>query len=311
MLKKYGSEALLLVVALIWGTSFVTQKTGMDFIGPLTFNATKLWLGGITLLPLLAFLSIKNKEKQKIEKAGKTGNELADEKRTLIIGGVACGVALLVASTFQQTGIVYTTAGKAGFITSLYIVLVPLFGFFIGKKIRLILLGSVVLATVGLYLLSFTAGSPINIGDVIMLGSAVGYAAHILVIDHFATKTDAIKMSIIQFFVAGALATPIMFIFEDPQIGNILDAWFPLFYTGCISAGVAYTLQIIAQKNVEPALASLILSLESVLAVLAGIILIGESISTKETIGCVIMFVAIILAQVPSKEERIEAKSRS
>ena len=224
-----------------------------------------------------------------------------NNSRDLWLGGIACGVALFAASNFQQFGIQYTTVGKAGFITACYIVIVPIIGLFLGKKCSPFIWAAVVMALVGLYLLCITDGFSIGLGDVLVLICAVLFSLHILVIDHFSPKADGVKLSCIQFLVCGILSTILALVLEHPQISSILTAWLPILYAGVMSCGVAYTLQIVGQKNVNPTVASLILSLESCISVLAGWVILGQKLSAKELIGCVIMFAAIILAQLPEK----------
>ncbi len=301
---------LLLTTALVWGIAFVAQRSSMDFIGPFTFSSLRLILGSIVLIPVIKIFSpnpfLRDDGTEKDE------SELAMDKKNLITGGVACGVALFMATSLQQIGIQYTTAGKAGFITALYIVFVPIIGgIFLHKKTRKLLWFSVFLAAIGLYLLAMTANSfHLAKGDALMLLCAVAFAVHILIIDHFSPLADGVKLSAIQFFVSGVLALIFMAIFEDPNFAAIWDAIVPILYAGVISAGVGYTFQIIGQKDTDPTVASLILSLESVFAVLAGILLLREGLSLREFLGCLIMFCAIVLAQMPTKEERMLTKEK-
>ncbi len=225
-------------------------------------------------------------------------------RHILLIGGLCCGIALAVSSGFQQIGVANTTVGKAGFITALYIVIVPLLGIFLGKKVGALVWGGVGLAVIGMYLLCITEGFSISLGDLLVLICAVGFAVHILVIDHFSPKVDGVRMSCIQFFVCAVLSSIPMFIFETPSFSAILSAAMPILYTGVMSSGVAYTLQIVAQKDTDPTLASLLLSLESVFAVLAGWILLREGLSHRELLGCALVFAAVILAQWPKKTVR-------
>ena len=217
---------------------------------------------------------------------------------------MACGGLLFAASSLQQIGIKYTTAGKAGFITAFYIVIVPVMGVFLNKKIGWKIWLAVVLAVAGLYFLCITDSFSVGKGDILVFLCALVFAVHILVIDHFAPKVDGVKMSCIQFFVCGILAVPFMFALETPKITAVMTAWMPILYAGVLSCGVAYTLQILGQKNVNPAVASLLLSLESCFSVLAGWIVLGERLSIREMSGCILMFAAIILAQVPEKKKR-------
>lgn len=291
--KKIYSSGLLKLTALIWGVAFVAQSVGMDYVGPFTFNAVRSLLGAIVLLPVIVFLDRhKSIEKKKEERK-------PENKKLLLMGGISCGVALTIASSLQQIGILYTTAGKAGFITSLYMMLVPIFGIFLKKKVEPKVWFSVVLAMIGMYMLSITEGFAINKGDLLIFLCAIIFALHILIIDYFSPFIDGVKMSCVQFFVCSMVCSVPMFLFEDPQMDEIISAGVPILYAGIMSCGVAYTLQIVAQRNVNPVVASLILSLESVFAVLAGWIIIGEILSKKEMIGCVFVFLAILLSQLP------------
>ncbi|MEL7655396.1 MAG: DMT family transporter [Bacillota bacterium] len=308
MSKKLQSDLMLFLTAFIWGASFVAQRAGMEYIGPFTFNGIRCFIGALVLIPIIMVLDGQRKKKNAGEEiVPLTEEEKKMSKKTLLLGGLSCGVVLFISSSLQQIGIIYTTAGKAGFITALYIVLVPILGLFLGRKVRKILWLCVALATGGLYLLCIKEGFTIGKGDLLVLLCAFGFAVHILVIDYFSPKTDGVKMSALQFFICGVLSTPCMILFETIVWRDIIDCWLPILYAGIMSCGVAYTLQIVAQKNVEPTVASLILSLESVFAVIAGMILLSEQISPREAIGCIIMFAAIILAQLPSRKEQLPA----
>lgn len=282
---------MLLLTAAIWGSAFVAQIVGMEHIGPFTFNAVRNIIGGLTLLITIQLLN-KNKVKPSQE-----------EKRTLIQGGLACGVVLFIASSLQQIGIQYTTAGKAGFITTLYIVIVPILGIFLGKKVSKKIWVCVLIAATGLYLLSIKSDFSIGKGDTLIFLCAIFFSIHILVIDHFSPKVDGVVMSCIQFFVCGTINIFAMLLFESPTVREILLSWAPILYAGVLSSGVGYTLQIVAQKDTDPTITSLILSLESVFAVLAGVLILGETLTTRETFGCVMIFIAIIAAQIPSRAQ--------
>lgn len=284
---------MLLLTAFIWGTAFVAQSVGMDYLEPFTFNGVRSLIGGAALLPCIWIL-------QKLNGRSK----YTVTKKDLLTGGLACGVLLFAASSLQQIGIKYTTAGKAGFITAFYIVIVPVMGVFLHKKIGWKIWLAVVLAVAGLYFLCITESFSVGKGDILVFLCALVFAVHILVIDHFAPKVDGVKMSCIQFFVCGILSVPFMFALETPKITAVMTAWMPILYAGVLSCGVAYTLQILGQKNVNPAVASLLLSLESCFSVLAGWIVLGERLSIREMSGCILMFAAIILAQVPEKKKR-------
>lgn len=319
MSKKMRGNLMLMLTAFIWGSSFVAQKSGMDLIGPLAFNGIRTLIGGIVLIPAIMFL--KNWKVKKALQAGETAAEVSEEdrkkeNRLLIIGGMCCGIALLVASNLQQIGIFYTTAGKAGFITALYVVLVPICGLFIGKKVRPVIWLCVLASAVGLYLLCMPAEGGfghINKGDLLIMLCALCFTGHILVIDYFSPKVDGVKLSCIQFFVAGILSIILMFPldpalgFDLPSFSTLIDSWLPVLYAGVLSCGVAYTLQIVAQADTDPTIASMILCLESVFAVIAGMIILGESMSLREIAGCLIMFAAIVVSQLPAKEERVRS----
>ena len=285
------NSLLLILAALIWGVAFVPQKAGGDAIGSFTFNAIRSFLGGLILIPVIFLLNRKN-----------TDTEKSSDFKGLLIGGICCGIMLFLGSSFQQLGLnMKADAGKAGFITALYMVIVPLFGLFIGKKLTPLVAASVIIAVIGMYFLCINDSMAMNTGEILVLICAPCFALHILVIDHFVKKYDGVKLSCIQFFTCGALSLIPMFLTETPDLNAICSAWIPLFYTGFLSSGVAYTLQIVGQKNMNPTVASILLSLESVFAVLAGMILLQESMSYREIIGCVLMFIAIILTQLPQK----------
>lgn len=299
--KKLQGTMMLLLTALIWGSSFVAQRAGMEYIGPFTFNGIRSLIGGLVLIPVI-FLFSKEKNAELTEDEKKAG------KKTLLLGGILCGIVLFAASSLQQIGMVYTTAGKAGFITALYIVLVPILGVFIRKKVKPIVWLCVTLAVAGLYLLCMTDGLSLSQGDLLVLLCAFAFSIHILVIDYFSPKTDGVALSCIQFFVCGILSLFPMFLAETPVWSAILDCWIPILYAGVLSCGVAYTLQILAQKHTDPTVASLLLSLESVFAAIAGAIILHEQLAPRELAGCVLMFAAIIIAQLPSKTEREAAE---
>lgn len=295
---KTKNAVMLLLTAFIWGTAFVAQSMGMNYLGPFTFNGIRSLIGGAALLPCIAILQKTNGENGKDEGAG--------SRKELILGGICCGILLCAASSLQQIGIQYTTAGKAGFITAFYIVIVPVLGIFLKKKIGWKVWLAVAIALAGLYFLCITESFTIGKGDVLIFVCALIFSIHILVIDYFSPKVDGVKMSCIQFFVCGVVSLPLMFLMETPRISDMTAGLLPLLYAGILSCGVAYTLQIVGQKNVNPAIASLILSMESCFSVLAGWLVLGERMSSREYAGCVLMFAAIILAQLPEKKEEKE-----
>lgn len=290
---------LLFLTAFIWGTAFVAQSVGTDYVGPFTFNCARSLVGGVVLIPCIWLLgraaSSEKRESQKPE-----------DKRRLLTGGILCGILLCLASNFQQMGIAYTTVGKAGFITAFYIIIVPILGLFLKKKCAPTVWVGVVLALAGLYFLCITEEFSVGKGDALVFICALLFSLHILVIDHYTELVDGVKMSCIQFFVCGILSGIPMLLFENPRISDILAAWQPILYAGVLSCGVAYTLQIVGQKGINPTVASLILSLESVISVLAGLVVLQQRLSGREVAGCILMFGAIILAQLPQKKGKEE-----
>ena len=261
---------LLLLTAVIWGVAFVAQSVGMDYVGPYTFTCVRSFIGGLFLIPCIALLNRLNPSSP-----GGIRPSNAKTKGQLWIGGVCCGVMLCFASCFQQIGIMYTSVGKAGFITAFYIIIVPLLGLFFKKRCGLFVWLGVALAIVGLYFLCITESLTIQFGDFLIFICAILFSIHILIIDYFTLRVDGVKMSCIQFLVSCAISLVGMLIFEEPHITQILIAWKPILYAGVMSCGVGYTLQIVGQKGVDPASASLILSLESSISVLAGWLLLG------------------------------------
>ena len=297
--EQMRNSFILLLTATIWGVAFVAQSVGMEYVGPFTFNCVRNIIGGIVMIPCIFLLGKLNGQKKVTLMP-----ENKEERKTLLLGGVLCGIFLCAASNMQQIGILYTTVGKAGFITACYIIIVPIMGMFLGKKTGIGVWISVVFAVIGLYLLCMTDSLSFGKGDLYVLFCAVLFAGHIMVIDYFAPKVDGVKMSCIQFFVCGILSGVLMLIFEEPSLGALFAAKVPILYAGVLSCGVAYTLQIIGQKNMNPTVASLILSLESCISVLAGWIILHQALSGRELLGCVVMFAAIILAQLPSKNDK-------
>lgn len=292
MKQQIKSSLILLLTATIWGVAFVAQSVGMEYIGPFTFNAIRCVLGGLVLIPVI--LVLKKKKDTGAE------NQEKEDKKTLWAGGIACGVILCIASNLQQFGIMEASVGKSGFFTALYIVMIPVIGIFIGKRPGIKLWFCVALAVVGMYLLCMKDGSfIIERADIMLLLCALAFSFHILVVDYFSPKVDGVKMSCIQFFVCGVLSAVGMLFTETPDISNIQAAWLPLLYAGLLSCGVGYTLQIVGQKGINPVIASLIMSLESVISALAGWVILGQVLSPKEILGCVLMFVAIIITQIP------------
>ena len=283
-----------ILAAFIWGTAFVAQDLCADSIGAFAFNATRYF---IAVLALLVVILISDKVKK--NKPTLTAQEKKAANKQLWLGGLCCGAALAIASNFQQAGLVAgTDAGKAGFITALYVVLVPVFGLFFKRKVSLPTWIAVVLSVVALYLLCIKGDFSLAPGDLLVLVCAVCFAVHILVIDHFTAYCDGVKLSCQQFLFAGIISTICMFIFEDVDFAAILSCALPLLYVGIFSCGVGYTLQILAQKDSNPTVVTILLSLESVFAVIAGAIILKQQMTVREYIGCAIMFAAVILAQI-------------
>ncbi len=297
---------LPVLAALIWGTAFVFQSVSADYVGPFTFNAARSAVAFLALLALCAALRLIRRRGAAAAQA-KTPSPAY--RRDLLLGGLCCGAALTAAANLQQKGLETTTPGKAGFITALYIIIVPIIGLFLKKHApRTIWLG-VILAVAGLYCLCITEDFSISSGDFYILLCALCYAAHILVIDHFTQRVDGVEMSCVQFLVAAVLSAVGMLATESPTWEALrLCAW-PILYVGVISSGVGYTLQIIAQKDSNPTVVSLLLSLESVFATIAGAIALGDRMSGKEYFGCVLMLAAVILAQLPDRRPAPDAKS--
>lgn len=298
-----------MLAALIWGSAFVAQSVGMDYLGPFTFNCVRSFMGSIVLLPVIWFMDRQKKtEEAGITETEKTKAEGAgtEQRKILFAGGLCCGVILTLSTSLQQIGIQYTSAGKAGFITALYILIVPILGMVLGGKVGFKTWIGVALAVVGMYLLCIKEGFSISYGDFMVLLCALVFSFHILAVDYFSPKVDGIKLSCIQFFVCGCISVFPMVLVERPDSHQILQAWLPLAYAGVLSSGVAYTLQIITQKHLNPTVASLLMSLESVFAVLTGWLVLGERLSARELLGCALVFIAIILAQLPQKQKETE-----
>ena len=290
MLKGLRGCFMLLIAALIWGTAFVAQSKGMDYVEPFTYNAVRTLLGGIVLIPVV-LLSERIRIKADYEKSF--------NNRTSLIGGILCGVILFAASSFQQYGISLTSAGKAGFITALYVIIVPIIWLLLGRKSNIRIWLCVIIAVLGFYLLCIKDGFKLEKGDLYVLICAVFYSLHIIVIDYFNSKgADPVKMSCCQFFTAGTIMMICMFIFESPALDEIYAAKYTILYTGIMSCGVAYTLQIIGQKYTAPTAATLIMSLESVFAALAGWILLNEHLDIREISGCFLVFAAVVFSQL-------------
>ena len=278
----------LFLTALIWGTAFVAQSVG-NIMGPFTFTCLRTILGGLVLIPFIKFYykSIK-------------------PDRTTVIGGICCGICLFLASNLQQYGLLFISPGKAGFITAGYILIVPILGLFAGKKLNSRIVVAVLAAIVGLYLLCIPEGEnmSLNIGDLLCLSCAFFFSVQIIIIDRFSAEVEGVKMACIQFFVCGLLSALLVLLFEDPKPESIAEGFFPMAYAGVFSIGIAYTLQIVGQAGVNPTVASLIMSLESCIAVIAGWLILGQGMNSREIAGCIIMFAAIILTQLPGRKKQ-------
>ena len=313
---KLRNTFFLFLTAMIWGAAFVAQSVSMDYIGPFTFICLRSVIGGLFLIPVIIVLDGIRKKSQN-ESADVVNSEnilhieteekqrLSWKNKQLIEGGIVCGIFLFFANCFQQTGIQYTTVGKAGFITTFYIIIVPLIGLFFKKYCGILTWIGVVIALAGLYFLCITQKLTIQRGDALILCCSVLYAGQILAIDHYNPFVDGVKMSCIQFLTGGILGTVFMLLFENPSIAMILSAAGPILYTGIMSTGVGYTLQIVGQKGLNPTVAALILSLESVFSALSGYVFLHQVLTTRELIGCVLMFIAIVLAQLPDIRRKV------
>ncbi len=301
------NSVLLFLTAAIWGVAFVAQSVGMDYVGPFTFNGVRFLLGGTVLLPVLAGKRKRDKADRGQER--KTKEEQREAGRVTLLGGICCGMALCSASLLQQIGIQHTTVAKAGFITALYIIIVPVLGLFFHKKVRRIVWAGVFLAVLGMYLLCIRESFTVGRGDFFVFLCAIVFSVHILVIDYFSPRADGVALSCIQFYVSGVICTIGAFLLETPSWQAILSGWMPILYAGILSCGVAYTLQIIGQKGMDPTVASLILSLESVISLIAGWVLLGQILQPREICGCVLVFAAIVLVQLPQRN--IKSKSVS
>ena len=286
---------LIVFAAFIWGSAFVAQSIGMDYIGPFTFNSIRFIIGGIVLLPVIMIM-------ERLKK--KTGREPSETLpfKSYLQGGMICGTILCIASSLQQYGIQFTTAGKSGFITALYVIFVPLFGLFLHKRPTWIMWLGAVLSVAGMYMLCVSETMTINFGDLLTLICAVFFACHIISIGHFAHKLDGILLSCIQFFTAGIISGLVALFTETADPGNIISASLPILYAGVLSCGVAYTLQAVAESKVDPVLCSILFSLESVFSVLTAWIVLGEKLTLNEITGCILVFAAVLIVQLaPNK----------
>ncbi len=301
--SKLKGNLLLLLTAFIWGTSFIAQSVGVETVSPTAFIGVRCLLGAAVLVPVI-FLIDGGKRRR--------GEPVQRMDKNLVVGGILCGIVLYLASVLQTAGMVYTSPGKSGFITALYMVFIPIVRLFVGKKPSAAVLIAVAVAVCGMYLLCIDTNFTINYGDILTLICAVFFTAHILVIDKVSPLVDGVKLSCMQFFVCGLLGVVTMF-FDTPafQASAVLSCWKPICYSGILSCGVAYTLQVVAQKYTDPTSASILMSLESVFSTLSTVVLValgwkltGGALSGREIAGCVLMFVAILLVQLPDFKKK-------
>lgn len=316
---KIRNIIFLFLTAMIWGAAFVAQSVSMDYIGPFTFICLRSVIGGLFLIPVIMVIDNIRKKGQKedlnagnangslgsLKNAQAENQKLSWKNKKLLESGIVCGIFLFLANCFQQTGIQYTTVGKAGFITTFYIIIVPIVGLFFKKYCGILTWIGVVIALAGLYFLCITEKMTIQKGDALILCCSFLYTGQILAIDHYNPFVDGVKMSCIQFLTGGVLGAICMFLFESPNMAMILNAAGPILYTGIMSTGVAYTLQIVGQKGLNPTVAALIMSLESVFSALSGYLFLHQVLTTRELIGCVLMFIAIVLAQLPDVRRKV------
>ena len=299
MSKQARANILLVITAMIWGAAFVAQDVAADTLEPMSFNGMRMALAALALLPTVW---VMDRRSARTGEGMRWKTMIPEQRATLLKGGACCGVMLAAGSVLQQAGLsLGAGAGKAGFITALYIVLVPLLGLFRGKRIGRLLWIAVALSVAGLYLLCMQGGFTIELSDLVLILCALAYSGHILVVDHFSRRTDCVKMSCIQFAVTSLLCLAGAFLFETPTWEAVLACAVPLLYAGVMSAGLGYTFQILAQRDAEPTVASLLMSLESVFAVLAGWVILGDLLSLRELTGCCLMAGGIVLAQLPQK----------
>lgn len=295
--KKVLGNILLILTAFIWGTAFVGQRQGMEHMGPITFNACRMALAALTIGTVSFVLRKRDAQKQQ-DMSDQSGREY---RKNTVIGGICCGFFLTIAALFQQMGMVYTTAGKGGFITAMYILLVPVINWILFKrKSRPLVWIAVLMGIAGIYLLCVTEGLTLEKGDALVMVCPFFFAGHILCCDYFVQRANPVELSAIQFFTVTVLSTIMAFIVENPTWQQVTAAVVPIVWLGVLSGGIGYTFQIIAQQYTDPTVASLLMSLEAVFAVLAGTVLLGERMSARELFGAAIMFAAIILAQIPA-----------
>lgn len=298
MNKKIVSSIFLVIVAFIWGLAFVAQSKGMDYLGPYSFSMMRSLVGGAFMFLLMVIVP-------KFVKLDEERTEGYFDKRINLKAGVVCGVVLFLAMNFQQIGLKYTTPGKAGFITTLYIIIIPIMRVFRGEKLSKKIIFCVLLASVGMYLLSVKENFTISFGDVIVFVSAIFYSVHTLVLSHYSVRTDSLRLNMYQFLICGVLSAVVAAIVgEKISLEAVKLSLMPILYVGVLSSGFAYTLQIIALRHIDPTIAALLNSLESIFAALGGWIILGQILSKRELLGCTIMFISTIIAQIPDRKDR-------
>lgn len=299
MSKQMQGNLMLLVTALIWGLSFTAQRKGMEYIGPFTYNSIRFLIGAAVLVPVFKLMDARRAANPDIHPSREEQNR---QQHHLRVGGLLCGLALFAGSTLQQLGILYTTAGKSAFITAFYMVLVPVFSVFLGRRIRPVIWLCVVIAVTGMWLLTMRGGLSMGRGELLTLICSLGYAAQILLIDKYSPLVDGVRLSAIQFAVTGLGSIPLMVLFETPHWSQIVSCTVPILYGGIGVCGVAFTFQVLAQKYAEPTVASLIMCLESVFGAIFGALILHETMRPRELCGCIILFAAIILSQLPDEK---------
>ena len=291
------SNLLLILASIIWGCAFVAQNVGMNYIGPWTFSTIRFLIAGFSLL---AIIPILDKKRTHVIRP-----KTKEEKMKLLLGSVLCGLALSIGSIVQQIAMLTVPVAKAGFLTTLYVLFVPMITLLFGKKIPLKVWIGIAMALFGLYLLSMAGNLAIGIGEILLILAAFLFAIHIIIIGHFSTRVDPVRLSCGQLLIGGFATVIPMIVIEKPTMGSILAAYIPLLYTGIFSSCVAYTLQIFAQKEANPTIAGMLLSLESVFAALAGYLILNQVLNTRELIGCVLIFIAIVIAQLPDRSDMV------
>ncbi len=294
-MKKYKGEACLFLTALIWGSAMIFQKMGMDHIGPFLFGFFRFTIGALVLIPVILLFSRSSGAGGQDRTAGQIPI-LKD--RTLLLGSLLCGLTQFGGGSFQQVGLVYTTAGKAGFITSLYIVIVPILMIFLKRRLNLITWAGIFVAVIGLYLLSITEAFTIQLGDGLEIGAAIVYAVQLLLIDYYAVRTEPLRLAMLQFLVAGILSGLVAVGFETWTVAAIAACMIPILYTGILEVAAAYTLEIIGQRTTAPHVAAIIMSLEALFAAVCGALFLGEHMSGREILGCALMMAAFVIVQL-------------